>query len=254
MSDLKGLIFDVDGTLADTEQEGHRVAFNMAFSDVGLDWYWDENTYGKLLDVFGGKERIRYFVESFPNDFNAPADLDRFIRDVHARKTVHYISLLKSGSIPLRTGVARLIREAREANLRMAIASTTTPENATSLLRETLGEQSIGWFEVLACGDVVPHKKPAPDIYEYTLKQLDLPSSDCLVIEDSESGLKSALGAGLRTLVTINHFTRNHDFAGAEIVLDCLGEPGEAFTVLSGKAGGASWVDVAFLERIHSSP
>lgn len=140
MSNLKGLIIDVDGTLANTEQDGHRVAFKKAFSDAGLDWYWDEDTYDELLAAFGGKERIRYYSECFLEHFNAPSDLDGFIRELHAHKTTHYAGLLESGSISLRIGAARLIREAQEAGLKMAIASMTTPENATTLLRQTLGE------------------------------------------------------------------------------------------------------------------
>lgn len=252
MTELKGLIFDVDGTLADNEQDGHRVAFNLAFADAGLDWFWDEETYDRLLEVFGGKERIRYFIEDFLPGFDAPADLDTFIRGIHGRKTERYVELMQSGTIPLRPGVGRLVREAHQAGLRLAIASTTTRENATALLSQTLGQQSIGWFDVLACGDIVPNKKPAPDIYEYALEQLGLTAPECLVVEDTELGLASARAAGLKTLITVNRTTRAQDFSGAAIVLDCLGEPGAPFTVLAGDAGGAKWVDVAFLEWIHS--
>ena len=252
MNQLKGLIFDVDGTLADNEQDGHRVAFNRAFADAGLDWFWDEDTYDRLLEVFGGKERIRYFIDDFLKDFDPPADLEAFIRELHGRKTGHYVELMHAGAIPLRPGVGRLVREAHGAGLQLAVASTTTLENATALLTQTLGEQSVGWFEVLACGDIVPNKKPAPDIYEYALEQLGLAAPECLVIEDTELGLASARGAGLKTVVTVNRTTRGQDFTGAAIVLDCLGEPEAPFHVLAGDAGGAEWVDVAFLEWIHS--
>jgi HAD superfamily hydrolase (TIGR01509 family) len=252
MTELKGLIFDVDGTLADNEQDGHRVAFNLAFADAGLDWCWDEQTYDQLLQVFGGKERIRYFIDDFLEDFEPPADLDAFIRRIHRRKTERYVELLQAGAIPLRPGVGRLIREAHQAGLRLAIASTTTLENATILLAQTLGEQSTGWFDVFACGDIVANKKPAPDIYQYALEQLGLSAPECLVIEDTELGLASARTAGLTSLITVNRTTRSQDFTGAAIVLDCLGEPDTPFTVLSGDAGGAEWVDVAFLKWIHS--
>ncbi|MCW8873050.1 MAG: HAD-IA family hydrolase [Xanthomonadales bacterium] len=252
MTELRGLIFDVDGTLADNEQDGHRVAFNLAFADAGLDWSWDEELYDRLLAVFGGKERIRYFIEDFLPEFDPPTELDAFIRRLHARKTERYVELLRSGSIPLRPGVGRLIREARQAGLILAIASTTTFENVTVLLAQTLGEQSIGWFDVLACGDIVANKKPAPDIYVYALEQLGLVAAECLVVEDTELGLASARAAGLKTLITVNRSTRSQDFTGAAIVLDCLGEPDTPFTVLSGDAGAAEWVDVAFLKWIHS--
>lgn len=252
MAELKGLIFDVDGTLADNEQDGHRVAFNLAFADAGLDWFWDERTYDRLLQVFGGKERIRYYIDDFLEDFDLPADLDAFIRRIHRRKTERYVELLQTGAIPLRPGVGRLIGDAHEAGLRLAIASTTTLENATTLLAQTLGDHSAGWFDVFACGDIVANKKPAPDIYEYALEQLGLSAPECLVIEDTELGLASARAAGLTTLITVNRTTQGQDFSGAAIVLDSLGEPGAPFTALAGNAGGATWVDVAFLRWVHS--
>lgn len=250
--ELKALIFDVDGTLVDNEQDGHRVAFNRAFRDAGLGWSWDIETYDKLLEVFGGKERIRYFIECFQPAFDAPADLDAFIRELHREKTAHYLKLLKSGALPLRPGVARLLREARAVGLTLAIASTTTLENATTLLSEALGEDSVAWFDVIAAGDVVVNKKPAPDIYEFALGQLGLEAAECLVIEDTEAGLASANAAGLSTLITVNGTTRDQDFRGAAIVLDQLGEPDRGFEVLAGEAGTATYADVAFLRRIHS--
>ena len=132
--ELEALIFDVDGTLADNERDGHRVAFNLAFREAGLDWEWDVSTYDVLLEVFGGKERIRHFIERSRPTFDAPADLDEWIRELHGRKTYHYTELLKSGAIPLRSGVERLLREARAEGLRLAVASTTTPQNITALL------------------------------------------------------------------------------------------------------------------------
>lgn len=252
--ELAALIFDVDGTLADNEQDGHRVAFNRAFEDAGLDWFWDEATYSRLLEVFGGKERIRWFIEDFLEDFTPPEELDAFIRRLHRRKTERYVELLGSGAIPLRPGVRRLIEEAHEAGLRLAIASTTTAKNVTALLTSAMGPESAGWFDVMACGDVVPDKKPAPDIYEYALEKLGLPAADCLAIEDTESGLASARAAGLKTLITVNSTTRDQDFSGAAVVLDGLGEPGAPFTVLAGDAGDARWVDVAFLRWLHRQP
>lgn len=250
---LKALIFDVDGTLADNERDGHRVAFNRAFADARLDWHWDVPIYDRLLDVFGGKERIHYFIKRFRPGFDAPDGLGVFVRELHQRKTHHYVELLKSGAIPLRPGVERLLREARTAGLKLAVATTTTPENVTVLLRETIGEESLGWFDVIAAGDVVANKKPAPDIYEYALGQLGLDAADCLVIEDTEAGLASAKAAGLVTVITVNGATRDQDFSGAAIVLDQLGEPGRPFHVLGGDAGTATLVDVALLRRLHAA-
>lgn len=244
------MIFDVDGTLSDTERDGHRVAFNRAFSDAKLDWSWDAETYGRLLKVTGGKERIRYFIEDFHPVFHVPADLNGFIRSLHQSKTSHYVSLLQTGAIPLRPGVERLLNEARSAGLRLGIATTTTPENITTLLSASLGPESIGWFDVIAAGDVVPNKKPAPDIYQYALAKMNLSAEECIAFEDSENGLLSSAGAGLKTIVTVNSYTRNDDFAGALIVLDQLGETDAPFRVINGDAMGATHVAVALLKRL----
>ena len=248
---LEALLFDVDGTLADTEKDGHRVAFNLAFADAGLDWHWDEALYGELLAVTGGKERIKYYLERFNTDFEKPEALDDFVKDLHAAKTAHYTRLLGEGRIPLRPGVERLINEAREAGLRLAIATTTTPENVTALLENTLGPESIEWFEVIAAGDIVPAKKPAPDIYLWTMEQMQLTPKQFLAFEDSENGIRSARGANLPTLVTINDYTRDHDFSEATLVLDHLGEPEHPFTVLAGDAGGHSYVNIDLLNILH---
>lgn len=253
MQKLKALIFDVDGTLADTERDGHRVAFNQAFAEVKLDWFWDVDTYGILLKVAGGKERIRYFIDKFKPVSGVPADLMGFIDELHQSKTRHYLELLESGAIPLRSGVERLLKEARLAGLRLGIATTTTPANVTSLLSATLGSESIAWFDVIAAGDVVPEKKPAPDIFQYALNKMDLSADQCIVLEDSENGLLSALQAGLKTMVTVNDYTRNDQFIGAAIVLDQLGEPDSSFTVIHGDADAASHVDVALIRRLFAT-
>ena len=230
---LTAFIFDVDGTLADTERDGHRVAFNQAFSEAGLDWQWDVALYGKLLAVTGGKERMRHYLDRYRPDWVRPADLGGLIAHLHATKTRHYTSLLAQGGIPLRPGVARLLNEARAAGIRLAIATTTTPENVTALLEHALSPESISWFEVIAAGDVVPAKKPAPDIYHYALEKMKLKPEVCLAFEDSENGIRSSRGAGLATVVTVNDYTRDHDFTGAALVLDQLGEPGQPFRVLA---------------------
>lgn len=226
MNRSHALIFDVDGTLADTERDGHRPAFNLAFAEHGLDWHWDEALYGDLLAVTGGKERIRHFVERHdPARMDDPG-FDQLVRRLHAAKTAHYLRLVDSGRLPLRPGVAETIYAARAAGIRLAIATTTTPENVTALLRATLGDDSPGWFEVIGAGDVVPAKKPAPDIYSWVLDRLGMPPENCLAVEDSANGLQSALGAGLRGLVTRNDYTADQDFTGALRVVDRLDELG----------------------------
>ena len=252
--DLQALLFDVDGTLADTERDGHRVAFNLAFADAGLDWDWDVELYGKLLSVTGGKERIRYYLDKFNRIFTAPADLDGFIAGLHQAKTEHYTRLLSEGRIPLRPGVERLLREAREAGLRLAITTTTTPANVEALLVHTVGAESLAWFEVIAAGDIVPAKKPAPDIYFYALNEMALEPAVCLAFEDSHNGILATRGANLKTIITVNGYTRKDDFREAALVLDTFGEPDAPCHVLAGDAqvlNDSSYLDVAALRRVH---
>ncbi len=232
---LKALIFDVDGTLADTEKDGHRVAFNLAFKEAKLDWDWDENLYGDLLAVTGGKERIAFYLEKFNTSFVKPDNFTEFVAQLHASKTSYYMQLMAQGKVPLRIGVEQLILNAREKGLRLAIATTTTPANVTALLDNTLGKGSEKWFEVVAAGDIVPAKKPAADIFIYALQQLGLSADECLAFEDSENGLKSSTGAGLKTVVTINDYTKDQDFATAELVLDQFGDNSHSFTILANK-------------------
>ena len=241
---LKALIFDVDGTLADTERDGHRVAFNQAFQVANLDWNWSVELYGELLAITGGKERIRHYLDKYNPDFEAPTDLKAFIAGLHAAKTEHYCTLLAEGRIPLRTGAERLIKEVREAGLRLAIATTTTMPNVTVLLEHTLGKESLDWFDIIAAGDIVPAKKPAPDIYIHVLEKMGWAAEECLALEDSENGLRSAAQADLKTVITINDYTRNHNFEGAALVLDCFGEPTAPFQVLAGDAAGSGYFSV----------
>lgn len=251
-SALEALIFDVDGTLADTERHGHRVAFNLAFEELGLDWHWDEPLYGELLAVTGGKERIAFFVENYLPAGRRPEDVAALARELHACKTRHFTRLLDEGRIALRAGVARLLDEASGEGLRLAIATTTTPANVEALISNTLGADAAGRFEVIGAGDVVPAKKPAPDIYHYVLERMSLKAGACLAFEDSANGLRAARGAGIGTVVTVNGYTRDEDFNGALLVVDQLGEPGEPPVVLAGDLAGARFVDVSCLRALHA--
>ncbi len=252
MSSLQALIFDVDGTLADTERDGHRVAFNQAFEQEGLDWHWSVELYGELLAVTGGKERMAYYLDHYNTDFPQDSSTPELIKKLHQSKTDHYTELLSTGAIPLRPGVRRLLNEARENDLRLAIATTTTPANVTALLEHALEPGSSDWFEVIAAGDIVPAKKPAADIYHWALKEMNLPAESCLAFEDSENGIRSSHGANLKTVITINDYTADHDFTGAALVLDQLGEPGQPFQVIQGNSYGSSFVDLALLKKLHN--
>lgn len=250
---LKALIFDVDGTLADTERVGHRVAFNRAFAEAGLDWDWDVDLYGELLAVTGGKERMHYYANHYRPNYVNPADFDALVARLHSAKTRHYTELLSHGVIPLRPGVRRLLDDARQAGIQLAIATTTTPANVSALLRHSLSPDAESWFEVIGAGDVVADKKPEPDIYHHVLQRLELLPSQCMAFEDSENGLRSARSAGLKTIITINDYTHAHDFNGAAIVLDHFGEPDMPCQVLSGpRMNGFMMLELPLIRQLLS--
>lgn len=251
MSKLTTLLFDVDGTLAETE-EVHRQAFNKAFSDAGLDWHWSQEMYGQLLAVTGGKERIQHYLDLHVPDFAAPGDLSEYIAGLHAAKTEIYTRTVASGDLSMRPGVVRLINDARKAGLRLGIATTTTPANVTALLKYNLDPDAESWFEIIAAGGVVPEKKPAPDIYHYAMQAMGVHPDECLAFEDSENGLRSARDAGLATLITTSQYTADQQFDGAVLVLDNLGEEDQPFRVFSGDAGNYSYVSVEQLRELHA--
>ncbi|PWE82090.1 CbbY [Bradyrhizobium sp. SUTN9-2] len=214
------LIFDVDGTLAETE-ELHRQAFNLAFARLGLDWQWDRAVYKDLLRVTGGKERMRAYHERL---VTAPPLSDGDIAELHRIKTAHYAELVEAGRCPLRPGVTDLLRAAKERGQRLAIATTTSHGNIDALLSQALGKRWAADFDAIVAGDDVRHKKPAPDVYFEILARLKLEASDCVAIEDSANGLIAASRAGIPVLITRSMFFGDDDFTGAHVVLDDLSE------------------------------
>lgn len=246
---LNALIFDIDGTVADTESV-HRDAFNAAFRQSDLDWHWDEALYTRLLLVAGGKERLlHYWREIDPvraADSRTPQVIDR----IHAIKTREYEQRVGGGRLALRPGILRLIREAHQAGLPMAIATTTTPANVAALLSTPLGEDWRSYFVAICDGSVPGLKKPAPDIYFTALTALQLPPDQCLAFEDSENGLRAATAAGIPTLITPTTYTAMQDFTGALLVVPHLGDP--ATPMLQRLPGtDQRWADLAALRRWH---
>lgn len=218
---LRAIIFDVDGTLAETE-EAHRQAFNEAFKKFDLGWHWSQDDYRQLLKTTGGKERIRAHMQAISYLHQGSQPLDAYIAEIHAHKTRLYTAIIDGGSVPLRPGVRGLIEECASAGMRMAIATTTSQPNVVSLVNATLGKDGMKLFEVLSCGDMVPKKKPAPDIYLKALADLKLPAANCLAMEDSLNGLKSAMDADVITVITPSIYTADDDFTGAALITPTL--------------------------------
>lgn len=224
---MKAVIFDVDGTLADTE-EAHRQAFNATFKEFGLSWHWDVELYVELLAVAGGKERLAHYCRCVEPARLAQPDGMGFIAKLHQRKTRVYERRVEMGEVPPRPGVVRLIRELLVADVRLAIATTTSRANVDVLLATALADLPPDAFEVIGAGEQAAAKKPAPDIYNWVLGELGLPGADCLAIEDSRNGVRAALGAGIPVLVTESSWTRRDDFTGAVAVLPDLADVGLA--------------------------
>jgi HAD superfamily hydrolase (TIGR01509 family) len=220
---LQALIFDVDGTLADTEA-AHRAAFNQAFDQEGLDWHWDEALYTQLLDVSGGKERLmHYWSQRHPEvrDVDGAGVRDTIAR-LHELKTAAYEAMVNDGAVSLRPGVLHLIDAAGQAGLHLAIATTTSPVNIAALLRGAIGTDWRQFFGIVEDASTAAVKKPHPQVYLQTLQRLQLPAGQCLAFEDSANGLRAATGAGLATVITPTQFTADHDFSAALKVLPNL--------------------------------
>jgi HAD superfamily hydrolase (TIGR01509 family) len=218
---LEALIFDLDGTLADTE-ETHRQAFNAAFIELGLWWDWSPPLYARLLAVSGGKERLRHYIGTLRTPAPERARLLEIVPALHETKTRIYTELLVRGQRPFRPGVLPLLRAAKAAGLKLAIASTTTAANVSALLQANLGAASAIGFDVIVCADQVKDKKPAPDIYRLVLASLRVAPEACVAFEDSLNGLRAAKAAGLATVVTPSRWTAEEDFGGADLVLPSL--------------------------------
>lgn len=222
---LKALIFDVDGTLADTESV-HMAAFNHAFAEMGMDWVWTEALYTELLEISGGKERILHYwrqVNPGIKEMDAHALQDR-INHIHEIKTAAYENAINTGVVKLRPGVLELMDQALAAGLQLAIATTTSPVNIAALLRRAVGDNWRKHFSAIGDASTAPLKKPHPQVYLQMLDALQLPASQCIAFEDSANGLRAATAAGLATVITPNPFTAHHNFEGALRVVPDLSQ------------------------------
>ena len=255
---LKALLFDVDGTLSDTEQQGHLPAYNAAFEEIGLNWHWSEELYRKeLLLLPGGRERIRhYLIKHKPR---VDAFVDELARDqlhwvnlVHEAKSRWFRRRLEEGKVSLRPGVARLIEQAKREGLRLAVVTNASERSLKPFLHYALGADLAAQFDFIVSGEQVKRKKPAPDLYLRALERLQVRAEECLAIEDSGMGLCSAAAAGVPTLITANDDTLEHDFDAARAVVSNLGEPDEPWQVIRGeqRLNGYTHATVHVLDRL----
>lgn len=226
MGKIRAVFFDMDGVIIDTEKDGHRVAFNMAFNDFGFTDHWGVNYYHELLQIGGGKERMKHHWRTRGFSRPVPAEqVDTLIKQLHDRKTQFFISLIKQGKLPLRPGIHRFMHEALDAGLKTAVCTTSSPESAMAVIETNLSDIP---FDLVLAGDVVSHKKPDPEIYNLALARLELRPDEAFAIEDSHNGVEAARAAGLRVLVTTNEYTEKEDVSAGNLVVTCLGEaPGE---------------------------
>ena len=223
MAEIKAIIFDQDGVIIDTERDGHRVAFNKTFKEFGFDFEWDVDYYHELLQVAGGKERMRHHLHTkgFGREVKSEEE-DGLIKALHKRKTEIFIELIKEGALPLRPGIKRIMKEAMNRWLKVGICTTSNEKAAHAVAYEILKDIK---FDFVLAGDVVKKKKPDPEIYLLGLKKGGLKAEECIVVEDSHNGLLAAKAAGMNVVVTTNHYTEKEDLRKADIIVTCLGDP-----------------------------
>jgi HAD superfamily hydrolase (TIGR01509 family) len=224
--ELEALIFDCDGVLVDTEKDGHRVSFNMAFAYFGIHTIWDESEYKELVKIAGGKERMKYFFDhkGWPDQY---PDREKLILDLHKQKTQFFMELIESGALPLRPGIKRIVDEAIQSGVKLAVCSTSNEKSVTLIVEKLLGMDRRKYFQAILAGDIVSKKKPNPEIYNLCTERLAINPKKSVVVEDSRNGLLAAKAAGFNCLVTTNDYTIDEDFSEADRVVDELGDEGE---------------------------
>jgi HAD superfamily hydrolase (TIGR01509 family) len=222
---LEAILWDMDGVLADTERDGHRIAFNQAFAENQLNTVWDVDRYGKLLEIGGGKERMTAHWNEVGWPTSMPIDQQQdTVLQLHLRKTDIFMEMINAGTIPLRPGVLRVIDDAIAAkNIQLAVCSTSNVAAVTNLVSTLMGSDRASKFQIFA-GDMVKKKKPAPDVYNMAVEVMGLNKSKCVIVEDSHIGLGAAMAAGIACIVTKSYYTAHEDFTGASMIVDELGD------------------------------
>ncbi len=250
MPELKAIFWDQDGVIIDTEKDGHRVAFNKMFKETGYDFEWDVDTYGELLSISGGKERMRhYFTEKGIILEGIPEKDAELLLSLHKKKTAIFVEMIESGILPLRTGVKRFMQEAMQAGLRMGVCTTANERSANAIAKGMLGDID---FEFVLAGDVVSKKKPDPEIYLLALDRTGLSPDECIVMEDSRNGILAAKAAGLRAVATTNIYTEDEDLSDASIVVSSLGDPDGEKGVLKASTKPIEFDGVLHVDQIIS--
>lgn len=222
---LRALIWDVDGTVAETERDGHRIAFNRAFAEAGLPWHWDVTDYGPLLEVTGGRERILAYLAGRDDVALQAADREALARRLHPRKNAFYAEQVACGEIGARPGVRRLMQQCRDEGVALAIATTTSRANVDALFVSLLGADWEKAFGAVVCAEDAPHKKPHPQAYELALQRLGVAADEAFALEDSPNGLAAARAAGIRCGITRSAYFAQARFDGAAWVRDDLDAP-----------------------------
>lgn len=222
MAQIKAILFDQDGVIIDTERDGHRVAFNETFKEFGFDFDWDVEYYHELLQVGGGKERMKHHLHTrgFGKDILADEE-EELIKAMHKRKTTMFIEMIESGKLPLRPGIHRFMREGMQAGLTLGVCTTSDERAAQAIAYNILKDIH---FEFVLAGDIVSKKKPDPEIYNLALDKTGFKPEECIVIEDSRNGVLAAKAAGIHVVATTNHYTENEDLTPADIIVSCLGD------------------------------
>jgi HAD superfamily hydrolase (TIGR01509 family) len=252
---LRALLFDVDGTMADTEPQGHLPAYNRAFKELGLGWKWSKRLYRRLLLLPGGRERIDHYLSEHAPELGehrdrVEQDREAWVESLHRLKSRHFRGRLEAGEVQLRPGVRRLMSEAGAARLQLALVTNASRASLKPFLEHILEPGLRDHVDVIVSGEEVDRKKPAPDLYHLALRRLKRRSDECIALEDSAMGLAAAREAGIPVVVTVNADTRDQDFPGALLVADQLGEPGAPCRVLQGGVRDVEYVDVPLLRRL----